>query len=153
MNRSTKQATKGGASAGLAKRATKRPSAATGPKGPPLRRTPQGASSALAKPRGPTPERRGVPRAGPSRPGPGAAPTPTAFELRGEHIALDALLKATGLVDSGGAAKQVITAGEVCVDGQVELRRSCKIRAGQWVEFAGARLRIVGAQDDHAPTG
>ncbi len=151
MNRSTRQAPKGAASASLPKRAMKRPSAATGPKGPPLRRTHQGASGALANSRGQTPERRGVPRAGPSRPGPGAAPT--AFELRGEHIALDALLKATGLVDSGGAAKQVITAGEVCVDGQVELRRSCKIRAGQWVEFAGARLRIVGAQDDHAPTG
>ena len=32
------------------------------------------------------------------------------FLLRGDHIALDALLKATGVSASGGAAKQVIAA-------------------------------------------
>jgi ribosome-associated protein len=53
--------------------------------------------------------------------------------LRGEHIHLDALLKATGLAPSGGTAKQLIAAGEVRVDGQVELRKTCKIRAGQRV--------------------
>ena len=45
------------------------------------------------------------------------------YEIRGEHITLDALLKATGLAPSGGAAKQCIAAGEVQVDGQVETRR------------------------------
>lgn len=65
------------------------------------------------------------------------------FELRGEHIALDSLLKATGLAESGGAAKQAITGGMVRVDGQVELRRGCKLRAGQVVEAAGAWIRIA----------
>ncbi len=55
------------------------------------------------------------------------------FMLRGQHIALDALLKATGLADSGGAAKQLVAAGAVRVDGQTELRRGAKMRAGQAV--------------------
>ena len=58
---------------------------------------------------------------------------PIAFTLRGEHIALDALLKATGLAGSGGQAKALVAAGQVQVDGQPEQRKTCKIRAGQQV--------------------
>jgi ribosome-associated protein len=65
------------------------------------------------------------------------------FKLRGEFITLDALLKATGLVGSGGAAKQLITNGEVRVDGQVDTRRGAKIRAGQRVQVAGQRIRLL----------
>jgi len=64
------------------------------------------------------------------------------FELRGEHIALDALLKATGLAPSGGSARQLITDGQVRVDGQVELRKTAKIRAGQAVVFEGTNVRV-----------
>jgi len=67
------------------------------------------------------------------------------FPLRGEHIALDALLKATGLASSGGLAKAVVAAGRVQVDGQVELRKTCKIRAGQVVALAGVRVRVLAA--------
>lgn len=67
------------------------------------------------------------------------------FALRGEHIALDALLEATGLAGSGGAAKPMIAAGEVRVDGEVELRRGCKLRAGQVVELAGTTIVIAAA--------
>ena len=67
------------------------------------------------------------------------------FRLRGEFIALDALLKASGLAASGGAAKQLIVEGQVRVDGREELRRSAKLRAGQTVELHGARVRIVAA--------
>lgn len=68
------------------------------------------------------------------------------FQLRGEFITLDALLKATGLVGSGGAAKQLIMAGEVRVDGEVDTRRGAKIRAGQRVQLAGQRIRLVAAE-------
>ncbi|HEY0953794.1 MAG TPA: RNA-binding S4 domain-containing protein [Roseateles sp.] len=68
-----------------------------------------------------------------------------ALELRGEYIELDKLLKATGLADSGGQARALITAGEVRVDGQVELRKTAKMRAGQLVEFGGQRVRVVAA--------
>lgn len=64
------------------------------------------------------------------------------FELRGEHIALDALLKATGLAPSGGSARVLISEGQVRVDGQTELRKTCKIRAGQQVGFGDVRILV-----------
>ena len=68
-----------------------------------------------------------------------------AFALRGEHIALDALLKATGVAPSGGVAKARVAAGEVRVDGAVELRKTCKIRAGQVVAVDGVSISVRGA--------
>nr|WP_036229925.1 RNA-binding S4 domain-containing protein [Methylibium sp. T29] len=68
------------------------------------------------------------------------------FALRGEFITLDALLKATGLADSGGAAKQLIQSGQVQVDGREELRRGAKLRAGQVVAVSGARVRLLAAE-------
>jgi ribosome-associated protein len=65
------------------------------------------------------------------------------FELRGEHITLDALLKATGLAPSGGIAKMMVADGRVQVDGIEELRKTCKIRAGQVVSLAGARVWVL----------
>ena len=69
----------------------------------------------------------------------------TDFELRGEYITLDALLKATGVSPSGGAAKALVAAGGVQVDGRDELRKTCKIRAGQVVAVAGTRIKVVAA--------
>lgn len=63
--------------------------------------------------------------------------------LRGEYIALDALLKATGLAESGGRARMVISEGLVQVDGQVETRKTCKIRAGQQVVFDGHQVSVL----------
>jgi len=65
------------------------------------------------------------------------------FALRGEHIALDALLKATGVADSGGAAKAMVAAGQVRVDGQPELRKTAKIRAAQVVSVADMQIRVL----------
>jgi len=65
------------------------------------------------------------------------------FALRGEHITLDALLKATGLAHSGGAAKMLISDGEVQVDGAVEQRKTCKIRTGQVVQLGDVRVRLL----------
>ncbi len=68
--------------------------------------------------------------------------TPIDFALRGEHITLDALLKATGLAHSGGQAKALVGAGQVRVDGQCELRKTCKIRAGQQVSLGDSCIRV-----------
>lgn len=65
------------------------------------------------------------------------------FELRGEFIPLDALLKATGLAESGGRAKALVAAGKVQVNGQQELRKTCKLRAGQVVQLGEVRIRIA----------
>ncbi len=67
------------------------------------------------------------------------------FEVRGEFIALDALLKATGLAGSGGAAKAMVAGGLVQVDGQTELRKTCKIRPGQVVVLGDARIQVQAA--------
>jgi ribosome-associated protein len=72
------------------------------------------------------------------------------FPLRGEYITLDKLLKASGLAESGGSAKTRIGDGEVRVDGQVELRKTAKIRAGQTVEIAGECLRVVAGDSEAA---
>ena len=65
------------------------------------------------------------------------------FELRGEYIALDALLKATGLAPSGGAARQCIVEGQVQVDGEVELRKTAKIRAGRTVKLGDTSIKVL----------
>jgi ribosome-associated protein len=67
------------------------------------------------------------------------------FELRGEFITLDRLLKATGLAESGGRARVIITEGRVQVNGQDELRKTAKIRAGQVVSLQGVRVRVFEA--------
>jgi ribosome-associated protein len=60
-----------------------------------------------------------------------------------EFIELHNLLKVMGLCESGGAAKAVIAEGRVKVDGAVELRKRCKIRTGQRVEFAGLQILVT----------
>ena len=66
------------------------------------------------------------------------------FSLDGRSdIALHNLLKVEGLCESGAAAKHVIAEGLVSVDGQIELRKRCKIKAGQWVEFAQQKVSVV----------
>jgi ribosome-associated protein len=70
---------------------------------------------------------------------------PTPFELRGEYIELAALLKATGIATSGASAKVLITEGAVLVNGQPETRRARKLRAGDEVQFATHRVRVLPA--------
>jgi len=65
------------------------------------------------------------------------------FDLAGhEFIELHNLLKVTGLCASGGEAKGVIAEGLVRVDGAVELRKRCKVRSGQRVEYGGVTIEI-----------
>lgn len=76
------------------------------------------------------------------------------FALRGEFITLDRLLKAAGLADSGGAAKALVAAGGVQVDGCAETRKTRKLRAGQVVVVPGVRVSVrVCAQRDAADPG
>jgi ribosome-associated protein len=65
------------------------------------------------------------------------------FKLEGrDYIELNDLLKVTGLFDSGGMAKIAIAEGRVTVDGHPELRRRCKIRTGQVVEYEGNAITV-----------
>jgi ribosome-associated protein len=67
----------------------------------------------------------------------------TQFKLQGEFIPLNKLLKTTGLCSTGGMAKMVIDDGRVTVDCHTELRKGCKIRKGQVVEFDGSSIEVV----------
>ncbi len=70
---------------------------------------------------------------------------PMTFELRGEFITLDALLKATGLADSGGSAKTLIANGQVQVGGEVETRRGRKLRPGDEARLGDQQVLICAA--------
>ena len=59
-----------------------------------------------------------------------------------EFIKVGQALKATGLVDSGIDAKEVIMQGLVLVDGEVETRRGRKLYDGAEVEFDGDKISI-----------
>lgn len=65
------------------------------------------------------------------------------FTLDGEYVELNQLLKLVGVCDSGGAGKMLVASGVVAVDGQVELRKTCKIRAGQAVSLGDVRISVA----------
>lgn len=64
------------------------------------------------------------------------------FPLQGEYIELNQLLKVVGVCDSGGAGKVIVASGNVSVDGRQELRKTCKIRAGQVVSLGDVRIKV-----------
>ena len=72
------------------------------------------------------------------------------FQLDREYVELKQLLKLTALVSSGGEAKTLIGDGQIRVDGEVELRKACKIRAGQQVQFGEVLIRLLEADADRA---
>ncbi len=67
------------------------------------------------------------------------------FTLDGEYVELNQLLKLSGICDSGGAGKVLVAQGNVSVDGQIELRKTCKIRAGQVVSLGDVRILVKAA--------
>jgi ribosome-associated protein len=68
------------------------------------------------------------------------------FRLNREHVQLNQLLKLAGLADSGGAGKALVAAGGVLVDGNVELRKTCKIRVGQVVSCGDVRIKVLAGE-------
>jgi ribosome-associated protein len=64
------------------------------------------------------------------------------FELKGEYIALCDLLKTVGIAQSGGQGKLFVADGNVTVDGEIELRKTAKIRTGQVVECFGEMVKV-----------
>ncbi|HEV2610664.1 MAG TPA: RNA-binding S4 domain-containing protein [Noviherbaspirillum sp.] len=67
------------------------------------------------------------------------------FALDGEYVELNQLLKLVGICDSGGAGKMLVASGQVSVDGRQELRKTCKIRAGQMVTLGDVRIDVRAA--------
>jgi ribosome-associated protein len=66
------------------------------------------------------------------------------FALEGhEFIELNKLLKLLRLVNSGGEANQLITDGEVMVNGAVELQKRKKLRPNDRIVFMGNEVLII----------
>ena len=72
------------------------------------------------------------------------------FELNAEFVEVNQLLKLSGLVDSGGAGKNLVASGAVSVDGKKELRKTAKIRAGQTVSVGDVRISVIAGNADGA---
>ena len=71
------------------------------------------------------------------------------FDLDGrKFVELSNLLKLTGMSPSGGMAKMVIAAGDVNVDGRIEKRKRCKIKAGQIVEYNAQKIIVNDTSKD-----
>lgn len=67
------------------------------------------------------------------------------FQLRDDYIELHRLLKLQGVSASGGEAKLLVASGVVQVDGVVELRKACKLRAGQRVQTGDVTIELLAA--------
>jgi len=65
------------------------------------------------------------------------------FKLEGEFIPMISLLKATGLVQSGGEAQTVVEDGLVKYNGNVDYRKRLKVRVGDVVDFMGHQIKVV----------
>jgi ribosome-associated protein len=62
--------------------------------------------------------------------------------IKGEFIKLDSLLKFSGLVDTGGEAKNVIISGKVKVNGDTCTMRGKKIINGDKVTFGESEIAV-----------
>ncbi len=65
------------------------------------------------------------------------------IEINREPVELYKVLKFHGLVSSGGEAKQLIDAGLVRVNGNLELRKRCKLKAGDQIEFQSECYQLI----------
>ncbi len=64
------------------------------------------------------------------------------IEIRGDCIRLGQLLKLAGIVDSGGEAKELLAAGEVVVNGEVETRRGRQLVDGDEISAAAQAITV-----------
>ncbi|MBE36901.1 MAG: RNA-binding protein [Opitutaceae bacterium] len=62
--------------------------------------------------------------------------------IKAEPIELCQLIKFAGLIDSGGAAKYVISEGLVLLNGEVETQKRKKVCAGDLVAFNGETIEV-----------
>ena len=65
------------------------------------------------------------------------------IQIDTEFIRLDALLKLTGAVGTGGQAKLVIQDGQVLVNGETCTMRGKKLRPGDTASFEGITYEVT----------
>jgi ribosome-associated protein len=64
--------------------------------------------------------------------------------VEGDMIRLGQFLKLANMVDTGGEIKDLLAAGEVRVNGEVDERRGRQLHPGDIVTVGGTRLRVAG---------
>lgn len=67
---------------------------------------------------------------------------PESVTIRDDMIRLGQFLKLAGLVEDGAMAREVVSEGQVSVNGTVEIQRGKQLHAGDVVEFGGAAARV-----------
>jgi ribosome-associated protein len=65
------------------------------------------------------------------------------IEIEGDMIRLGQLLKLSDLADSGGAARELLLADEVTVNGDPETRRGRQLHRGDVVAVGEQAVRVV----------
>jgi ribosome-associated protein len=65
------------------------------------------------------------------------------FQAKDGMIRLGQLLKASGLVATGGEAKMLLLDGQVAVNGEIETRRGRQLHPGDVVTLAGETVRLT----------
>ena len=78
----------------------------------------------------------------PRKPKPKPAPTRD-VAIAENMIRLGQLLKLSGLAESGGEARELVTEGAVRVNGEVETRRGRQLHRGDLVAVAGETVRVA----------
>src|SRR6201996_1160112 len=68
---------------------------------------------------------------------------PIDVSIREESIRLGQFLKLADLVEIGSDAKELISAGEVLVNGEPDTRRGRQLRIGDVVELDGRSARVA----------
>ena len=64
-------------------------------------------------------------------------------EIHTDYIKLDALLKYAGAVETGGQGKELVTSGEVQVNGELCRMHGKKIRRGDRVQIGGKEIEVI----------
>ena len=64
-------------------------------------------------------------------------------EIHTDYIKLDALLKYAGAAETGGQGKEMVTSGEVQVNGELCRMRGKKIRRGDRVQIGGKEVEVI----------
>ena len=64
------------------------------------------------------------------------------YQLTEEYIELYKLIKLLDLVDSGADAKMIVADGHVVRNGEIEMRKRAKIRAGDTLVIGDVTIEI-----------
>ena len=64
-------------------------------------------------------------------------------EIHTDYIKLDALLKYAGAAETGGQGKEMVTSGEVQVNGELCRMRGKKIRRVDRVQIGGKEIEVI----------